>query len=158
MSFVYNSQNSVESFAEYQDIIDHDQRLFDTNEGLSESRVYPFLIRSTERILSKIKGSDWWKSVTTNNTDVNPDYIINNQNDFTDLCVYLALSEYVLPIIADFGSQDNAEKSKMQYYFQRSNTLLEEILNSGDWYDFDNDGQITTSEIKPGSTKRWRVR
>jgi hypothetical protein len=158
MSFVYNSQNSVESFAEYQDIIDHDQRLFDTNEGLSESRVYPFLIRSTERILSKIKGSDWWKSVTTNNAEVNPDYIINNQNDFTDLCVYLALSEYVLPIIADFGSQDNAEKSKMQYYFQRSNTLLEEILNSGDWYDFDNDGQITTSEIKPGSTKRWRVR
>lgn len=158
MAFVYNDLNQVESFAEFQDLIDHDQRLFDTNEGLSDSVCYPKLIRATEKILTRIKASDWWKSVTPPYTDINPDYIIKHQNDFTDLCVYVALSEDILPIIADFGTQDNAEIQKMNYYVTQVTSLFEQLVNLGDWYDFNNDGSIDSSEIRPGTALRRRIR
>ena len=155
MAFVYNDL-LVESFAEFQDVLDHDQRLFITNEGLSDGVVYPSLVRATEKILTKIKDSSWWKNITT--TDVNPAYILTRHNDFTDLCVYLALSEYVLPSIADFGVQDNAEVQKMQYYTTKFTSLFEELVSAGDWYDFNNDSTINTTEVKTGSILRKRIR
>lgn len=158
MAFVYNDQNSVESFAEFQDVLDHDQRLFDTNEGLSESVVYPLLVRSTERVLSLIKSSDWWKTVTPPLTDVNIDYIITRHNDFTEVCVYLALAEYIIPIVADFGTQDNAELNKIKYYANKWEMLFNQLIQLGDWYDFDNDGTISSSEIVPGTNLRRRIR
>jgi hypothetical protein len=157
MAFVYNN-DLVESFAEFQDILDHDQRLFDTNEGLSESVIYPYLIRSTSRILSKIKGSDWWKSVTPQFTNISPELIITRHDDFTELCVYTALFDYILPIIANFGTQDNAEIQKMNYYQNKADALFEELINLGDWYDFNADNNISNDEIKPGTVLRRRIR
>lgn len=157
MAFVYEN-NLVESFAEFQDVLDHDQRLFDTNEGLSDSVVYPKLIRATEKILTRIQASDWWKSVTPKFTSINPNYILKHQNDFTDLCVYIAMAEDILPIVADFGTQDNAEANKMAYYVNQANVIFEQLINLGDWYDFDNDGNIDTTEVKSGTIQRRRIR
>ena len=60
MAFI-KSGATVLSFAEYQDIVDRDQRLFEANEGLTIDIVEDQLIRSTERILTEFRASDWWK-------------------------------------------------------------------------------------------------
>jgi len=158
MAFVYEN-DSVISFAEMQDVLDRDHRLFDNNEGLSDNVIEPLLTRATERILTKIKLTEFWKSYYPSGTqNVDPDLIIARHNDFTDLCVYEALSEYVLPIIADFGDEDNAERKKMGYYKQRADALFGELINSGDWYDFDADGSIGTNEIKRDTYSLKRIR
>lgn len=155
MAFVY-IDGLVESFAEFQDVLDHDQRLFDSNEGLSDTVVYPHLVRATERILTKIQSSSWFKTNTSASIDANQ--ILSRHNDFTDLCVYTALSQYILPVIADFGTPDNAEIEKMKYYSQRMDSLLSELIADGDWYDWDNDGQLTSNENKPGNNLPRRIR
>jgi hypothetical protein len=151
-------------------VVNKDQRLFEANEGLSDDIVEQQLIRATERILSKIRSSAWWKSYyirrdqnTVYNTvadipAVNPNRIKARLNDFTDLCVYTALSEFILPSIADFGSEDNAERQKMGYYTQKADTLLGELITNGDWYDFDNSGTISSAEKSPGQYNLKRVR
>ena len=50
MAFII-SNNTVISFADFYDVRDRDQRLFDANEGLTEDVVEGLLIRSTERII-----------------------------------------------------------------------------------------------------------
>ena len=169
MAFITESGN-VTSFAEFQDVVNKDQRLFEANEGLSDDIVEQQLIRATERILSKIRSSAWWKSYyirrdqnTVYNTvadipAVNPNRIKARLNDFTDLCVYTALSEFILPSIADFGSEDNAERQKMGYYTQKADTLFGELITNGDWYDFDNSGTISSDEKSPGQYNLKRVR
>ena len=89
---------------------------------------------------------------------VNPDRIKARLNDFTDLCVFTALSEFILPSIADFGNEDNAERQKMGYYTQKAETLLGELITNGDWYDFDNSGTISSDEKSPGQYNLKRVR
>ena len=160
MAFVIES-STVISFAEFQDVVNKDQRLFEANEGLSDDAIDQQLIRATERILSKLRASDWWKSyyikrdtATVYNTaaDVpalNPNRIKQRESDFTDLCVFTALSEYILPSIADFGNQDSA---------QRADSLFGELITAGDWYDFDNSGTIASSEKSPGQFNLKRVR
>ena len=54
--------NQVISFADYDDVVARDRRLFDSNEGLSDNLIENLLIRATERILTKIRTSSWWKS------------------------------------------------------------------------------------------------
>ena len=169
MAFITESGN-VTSFAEFQDVVNKDQRLFEANEGLSDDIVEQQLIRATERILSKIRSSAWWKSYyirrdqnTVYNTvadipAVNPNRIKARLNDFTDLCVFTALSEFILPSIADFGSEDNAERQKMGYYTQKADTLFGELITNGDWYDFDNSGTISSDEKSPGQYNLKRVR
>ena len=169
MAFITES-GTVTSFAEFQDVVNKDQRLFEANEGLSDDIVDTQLIRATERILSKIRSSAWWKSYyirrdqnTVYNTvadipAVNPNRIKARLNDFTDLCVYTALSEFILPSIADFGSEDNAERQKMGYYTQKADTLFGELITNGDWYDFDNSGTISSDEKSPGQYNLKRVR
>lgn len=143
MTFVYNSNNDVESFAEFEDVLDTDQRVFETNEGLSESVVYPFLVKSTERIVNKIMMSDWYS--TNQLTSFDSTLIVSKQDYFTDLCVYYSLAEYILPYIADFGNQDTAEFQKIQYYNNKFNILFNDLLSSSDWYDGNNDGNPDTS-------------
>jgi hypothetical protein len=160
----------VTSFAEFQDVVNKDQRLFEANEGLSDDIVEQQLIRATERILSKIRSSAWWRSyyirrdssiVYATAADipaVNANRIKARLNDFTDLCVFTALSELILPSIADFGNEDNAERQKMGYYTNKAETLFGELITNGDWYDFDNSGTISSAEKSPGQYNLKRVR
>lgn len=169
MAFVIEN-DIVISFAEFQDVVNKDQRLFEANEGLADDLVDEQLVRATERILSRIRSSSWWRSYyiqrdlnTVFNTvadipAVDPNLIKSRQNDFTDLCVYVALSEYVLPSIADFGNEDNAERQKMGYYTQKATELFGELITAGDWYDFDNSGNISSDEKQPGQFNLKRVR
>jgi hypothetical protein len=167
---VIRNGNTTVSFAEYQDVVDADQRLFEANEGLSDDIVEAFLVRATERILVQIRASDWWRDLylrkTTNplfNTradvpalDVNR--IAARQSDFTDLCVFYALWYYILPKIADFSKEDNAERAKIGYYTGKYQSLFDELINAGDWYDFDNSGTISTDEKMPGNYALKRIR
>lgn len=169
MAFVTESSNVI-SFAEFQDVVDKDQRLFTTNESLSDDIVDAHLIRATERILTKLRASPWWRAyyvlrdstinyqTTADIPVVDANRIKSRQNDFTDLCVYTALSEFILPGIADFGKEDNAERQKMGYYTQKAETLFGELIAAGDWYDFDNDNVIETTEKSPGYYNLKRVR
>jgi hypothetical protein len=61
-------------------------------------------------------------------------------------------------MVADFGSEDNAERQKMGYYTQKADSLLTELLTAGDWYDFDNDLTVESSEKSPGQINLKRVR
>jgi hypothetical protein len=169
MAFV-TENNTVVSFAEFTDVVEKDQRLFESNEGLSDDIVEQHLVRSTERILTKLRQTDWWRSyyIRRDNTTVyntvadipalDPNRILERQNDFTDLCVYTALAEFILPSIADFGNTDNAERQKMGYYTNKADSLFGELITAGDWYDFDNDGTVDSGEKSPGSYNLRRVR
>jgi hypothetical protein len=169
MAFI-NNGTTVISFAEYQDVVDRDSRLFDTNESLSEDVVEPLLIRATERILTKFRSTSWWQSYylkrdnnSTFNTSadipaLDPERIQARQNDFTDLCVYTALGEFILPKVADFGAEDNAERQKMGYYTGKADSLFGELITAGDWYDFDDSGTIASGEKSPGYSNLKRVR
>lgn len=169
MAFIVENSITV-SFADFQDVVQKDQRLFEANEGLSDDIVEQHLIRATERILSKIRASGWWQSYYVNRSSgtafntvadipaVDPDRIKARENDFTDLCVYTALAEYILPQIADFGNEDSAERKKMGYYIGRADSLLGELITAGDWYDFDDDNTIESSEKSPGAYNLKRVR
>jgi hypothetical protein len=169
MAFVIEL-GTVISFAEFQDVVNKDQRLFDANESLSDDIVDAQLVRATERILTKLRSTAWWRSyyVNRDNTialttvadipalDINR--IIGRQNDFTDLCVFTALSDFILPSIADFGNEDNAERQKMGYYTQKADSLFGELITAGDWYDFDDNGTISSKEKSPGQYNLKRVR
>ena len=169
MAFIIENNVTV-SFAEYQDVVDKDQRLFQSNEGLTDDVVEPLLLRATQRILNKFRSSDWWKNYYINRAAnvsyltvadipaLNPDQIRDRQEDFTDLCVYTALYEYILPSIADFGNENNEERQKMGYYAQKADNLFGELVTAGDWYDFDDDSTISASEKSPGVYNLKRVR
>ena len=169
MAFI-NDGTTVISFAEFQDVVDRDSRLLETNESLSEDVVEPLLIRATERILTKLRSSAWWQNyyvkrdtslsyqTTADIPALDPERIIARENDFTDLCVYQALAEFILPKVADFGTEDNAERQKMGYYATKADKLFGELIEAGDWYDFDNTGTITSSEKDPGVYNLKRVR
>jgi hypothetical protein len=168
MAFI-KSGTTVTSFAEYQDVIDADQRLFDANEGLTDDIVEQHLTRATERILSKLRTTAWWQDYYVKRSSanimtvadipaLNPSKIKDRYNDFTELCVVMALADYILPNVADFSNEDSAERRKMGYYKQRSELLFEELVTAGDWYDFDGSGAISQSERQPGIYNLKRVR
>jgi len=140
MAFVI-SKGTVLMYATPEDVENIDQRVFEANEGLDEDVVEGFLIRSTERINTMITDSKWWD--TYNDGYVfDPNNILNRQNDFTDACVFYCLSYYLLPTIADFGTEDNAEVNKIEFYKLKFFDIIEQILEGGDWYDWDGDGVI----------------
>jgi hypothetical protein len=169
MAFIKNGQNTI-SFAEYQDVVDADQRLFEANEGLTDDVVENHLIRATERILTKLRSTAWWQSYYVNRDSataykttadipaLNINRIIGRGNDFNDLCVYFALADYILPNVADFSNEDSAERKKMSYYTQKAEALFGELVSAGDWYDFDGTGTISSSEKQPGVWNLKRVR
>ena len=160
MAFI-KSGSSVVSFAEFQDVLDRDQRVFDLNEGINDENVIePLLIRATERILTKIRNSDWWTGHFQGQAvpAVDAAYVLERKNDFTDLCVYTAMAEYILPMIADFGNEDNNEYKKIGFYTQKSTELFMELIQAGDWYDFNKDGTVSASEKTAGNISLKRVR
>lgn len=161
------SGQTVTSFARYSDVVSADQRLFEVNEGLSEEIVIPLLKRATERVLTKFRATDWWSKFFSSTQfgqnertlpSLDASKVKGRENDFTDLCIATAMSEYILPRIADFGDDDNAERKKMSYYLQRADSLFSELLTAGDWYDFDGTGAVTESESRKGFYNLKRVR
>lgn len=164
--------NQFVTFATSEDLRELDRRLFEQNEGLDDDYLDDQLQRSSQRILSQLRATDWWQqywmSQYTGNTIVvntaadipplDPILIQAREADFTDLCCYYALFNYILPYIADFGNADAAEVKKMGYYEQKYNGLFGELITAGDWYNFNDDSTITSSEKMPGVSNLRRVR
>jgi len=169
MAFIRNAQQ-VFAFADYQDVIDQDARLFRENEGLSQEVVEQALVRATEKLVNRFSASAWWKNyyirrdTTTffrTSADIpalDPLRIVSRQQTFTDLCVYTALAIYILPGVADFSNQDNAERQKIDFYTQQADIIFKELIEASDWYDFNSDGQVTSEEREPGIFNPKRVR
>jgi len=176
MAFILSSGNVI-AFAEYADVIDTDQRLFEANEGIAVANdIEDLTTKATNRILQLIRNTAWWKryylvegnsaqrtATQTNNGYVdaplpNPNLILGRRVDFTDLCVYFTLYEYLLPKVADFSSQDNAEVVKIGVYRTKFDKLFMELIDDGTWYDFDASGTITKSEKMPTRSNLVRVR
>jgi hypothetical protein len=164
MAFIL-SGSTVTSFAEYEDVTAIDQRLFEANEGLTDVIVEDALIKSTTRILNKIKSSDWWRSYYLNQSGGSNQNIFTStlisvpapvgaqiearKDEFTDMCVYFALSEYLYPKVADFGNTDSAERQKIGFYDEKFRQMFKDLLEAGDWYDFDDSGTIASNEKQP---------
>lgn len=172
MAFI-SANGTVYSFAEYSDVTAMDQRLFEANEGLTEDVVEDALIKSTERILSQIRGSDWWRNYYTRKTTsalqptmstyfdvpaLDATKIQARQSEFTDLCVYFALSEFLCPRVADFGNTDQAERQKIGFYGEKYRALLADLLEAGDWYNFDGTDTIGSDEKMPWAVNLVRRR
>jgi hypothetical protein len=165
--------NQFLSFATSEDLDSLDQRLFEQNEGLDDNYIQDSLIRSTARILELFRATDWWRSYfIERNTGasaiqintvadvppLDPDKILARQQDFTDLCCYYALYDYILPYIADFSNEDSAERRKMGYYQQKYDLLFGQLITAGDWYDFDDSDTIDSADKQPGVWNLRRVR
>jgi hypothetical protein len=173
MAFILSS-GTVISFAEYEDVLAMDQRLFEANEGLTEVIVEDVLIKATTRILNKIKASDWWRSYyirqsagsnpaiyTSTLIDVPAPVgakILARKDEFTDMCVYFALSEYLYPKVADFGNDDSAERQKIGFYDEKYRQMFKDLLEAGDWYDFSGSGSISNDEKAPSRQNLVRAR
>jgi len=175
MAFIIIGGNVV-SFAEYSDVTQTDQRLFEANEGIADSTTVEELTeKATSRILQLIRNTSWWRryylieandtqraATTTRSTpDVplpNPNLILGRQADFTDLCVYFTLYQYLLPKVADFTQQDTAEANKIGVYRTKYDELFRELIEDGTWYDFNADGVITELEKLPTRVNLVRVR
>jgi len=156
---------SVTSYAEYTDLLQKDQRILESNElvvpaesGFTDVTdfIEDLLTKSTDRINTKIKASAWWRGYLnyTGTTvsdpalvpDFNPNRIKTRKQDFTDACVYYCFKEYLLPLIADFSTEDSAEVQKIKYYDQKFNDIFNELLDMADWYDADGDGTVEDAE------------
>lgn len=168
MAFIVESDNVI-SFAEYDDLLARDVRVIENNESLTDELIEDSLIRATERILTQLRMTQWWQDYYVERQSgtyrtradipaVNANLIKDRLNDFTDLCVYTALAEFILPKVADFGNPEDAERSKMGYYQNKADKLFAELVSAGDWYDFDDDDTITSLEKDPGSINLRRVR
>jgi len=172
MAFIQQG-DTVYSFAEYEDVVSRDARLFQANEGLDQDVVEDAVVRSTQRIIDMIRGTDWWKTYYIRRSGFDSNVVVGQtvsvpapegrkirarRNDFTDLTVYHALSEYLYPAVADFGNPDSAERQKLGFYNTKFRELFDELINDGDWYDFNNDGTIEPDEIYPVRRNLVRVR
>jgi hypothetical protein len=177
MAFINPNQSGVIAFAEYEDVTATDQRLFEANEGIADpAMVEDLTTKATNRILQLIRNTTWWRqyylqqgdtaertATQTSNGYVdaplpNPNLIAGRQADFTDLCVYFTLYEYLLPKVADYSNQDNAEVVKVGVYRTKFDKLFMELIEDGTWYDFDASGTVTKSEKTPTRLNLVRVR
>jgi hypothetical protein len=175
MAFIIVAGNVI-NFAEYSDVTATDQRIFESNEGIAdETMVEDLTEKATNRILQLIRNTSWWRGYyllegsdaqrnatqTKSYPDVplpNPNYILGRRADWTDLCVYFTLYEYLLPKVADFASQDNSEVQKIGVYRTKFDKLFDELIQDGTWYDFDGSGTVTSAEKFPQPRNLVRVR
>lgn len=160
---------TFQSFAVYADVTARDSRFFEANEGMTSEVVTPLLAQSSQRILSQIKNTDWWREyqfsrdISLKNDlrllpDVQPDDIKGKEQEFKDLNIFLCMAEYLLPRVADFGNETSAEVAKIKFYVDAYNNLFNLVIQSGDWYDFNSGGTISTDEKSPTFTNRVRTR
>jgi len=165
-AFIYSYKTFV-SFATYEDVTNRDSRVFEANEDLTESGINDYLEQASQRILTQIRNTTWWRDYQRKLAGiidpnllpaVNPDYILARTQEFIDLNVYFALLEYVYPSIADFGNPDSAEFAKIKFYKDLYNVLFDEIIDAGDWYDFSENGTIDTADKMAATVNRVRVR
>lgn len=165
----YIVNNNFISFALYEDLIQRDQRLVEANEGLDTTTIDEALAQSSQRILTKIRNTNWWKEYQfARNSSLNNDVrllpavnalnIKAREQEFKDLNIYFALNEYLLPSVADFGNETSAEVVKIEFYRDQFNKLFDELIEAGDWYDFDADGTVETAERQPSVRNLIRVR
>jgi hypothetical protein len=178
MAFIL-SGGSVVSYAEAVDVRDKDQRLFEANEfSLTNLPDLPTTLndyiedlttKATGRINQKIRASSQWReylgyvgaTYDVNNIPAfNPNLILARRSDFTDMCAYYTLKEYLLPRIADFGNPESAEVQKIQYYNSKFEDLFNELLGMLDWYDYDASGSLNDSDrlVRMGLNRRTRGR
>ena len=165
-AFIYSYKTFV-SFATYEDVTNRDSRVFEANEDLTESEINDYLEQASQRILTQIRNTNWWRDYQRRMAGiinpnllpaVNPDYILARTQEFIDLNVYFALLEYVYPSVADFGNPDSAEFAKIKFYKDLYNVLFDEIIDAGDWYDFSENGTIDTADKMAATVNRVRVR
>jgi hypothetical protein len=178
MSFII-SGGSVVSYAEAVDVRDKDQRLFEANEftltNLPDTPptlndyIEDLTTKATGRINQKIRASSQWREYLgyvgadysiNDIPSFNPNLILARKSDFTDMCTYYTLKEYLLPRVADFGNPESAEVQKIEYYSVKFNDLFTELLAVMDWYDYDQSGSITDDDrvIRTSLTRRTRSR
>lgn len=168
MTFRLNN-GSFLSFASASDVTGRDPRFFEANEGITSADIESALEKASQRMLTQIRNTAWWadyqfsRNAALNNDlrllpVVNPLYILSREQEFRDLNVYFALGEYLFPGRADFGDEASAEVVKIKFYKDLYNTLFDEIIRAGDWYDFSENGSISTTEKAPSQTNRVRVR
>lgn len=139
------------SYAEYQDVLDKDMRLFEANEGINDvDDIEDLLIKSSARINSLISNAL--------GVVIDPLLVLGRQDDFTDLTVYHTLYEYLLPKVADFGEDDNAERVKIDFYQTKFNLLYDELLKDGGWYDSNEDATVDQNEYSSNYQRLRRVR
>lgn len=171
MAFITDGGGNVISFAEYTDIVQKDQRIFESNNlkipeesGFVSVQdfVEDMLQKSTDRILLKIKTSQWWRGYNLsqgNSYDVNdipnvnpnlidPGNTLGRRQQFTDMCAYYCFKEYLMPLFAEFGNEESPEVAKITYYDAKFNDIFTELLAVADWYDFDADGTVQADEKK----------
>jgi hypothetical protein len=165
-AFIYSYQTFV-SFATYEDVTSRDSRVFEANEDLTEDEVNDYLEQASQRILTQIRNTSWWRDyqrklagIVDPNLlpEVDPDYILARTQEFIDLNVYFALYEYVYPSVADFGNPDSAEIAKIKFYKDSYNLLFDEVIEAGDWYDFSENGTIDTADKLASIVNRVRTR
>lgn len=183
MAFLTDGGGNVISFAEYTDVVQKDQRIFEANNikipaesGFVDVTdfVEDMLKKSTQRILLKIKASSWWQQYNyyvgntfdqNNRPNVNPSLIdpgnaLGRRQQFTDMCVYYCFAQYLFPLIAEFGNEDSPEVAKITYYDAKFNDIFNELIAIADWYDADGDGTVEDSEkaVTLQRTRRTRSR
>jgi hypothetical protein len=165
-NFVYSGATFLR-FATFAELQARDSRVFEANEDLTQAEIENFLNMASQRILTQIRNSSWWREYQRRMADiidpnllpvVNPNYILARTQEFKDLNIYLALHEYTYPTIADFGNPDSAEIAKIKFYKDSYNVLFDEVLEAGDWYDFSENATIETADKMAAFVNRVRVR
>lgn len=155
------------SFAVYSEVAARDQRFFEANEGFTELQVNDLLAQASQRILSKLKATDWWSeyqfrrdAALSNDLrqlpDVNPLRIKGREQDWKDLNIYFAMTEYLLPRAADWSNE--ADTAKIAFYKDQFLALFKELIEDGRWYDYDADGTVELNERQPSRVNLVRVR
>jgi hypothetical protein len=176
MAFIISGGNVV-SYADASDVRDKDQRLFEANEftltNLPDSPptlndyIEDLTIKATARINQKIRASSQWLRYlgytgqeydSSNIPAFNANLILARKSDFTDMCTYYTLKEYLLPRVADFGNPESAEVQKIEYYSRKFDDLFTELLAMLDWYDFNASGALTDDDKLISVSRRKRTR
>jgi hypothetical protein len=183
MAFLLNGAGDVISFAEYTDVVQKDQRIFEENNLVIPTEsgfnsindfVENMLELGTQRILLKIKASTWWQAYNNyvgntisnlnslpnvNPTLVDPGNLQGRRQQFTDMCVYYTMKDLILPLVSEF-ELDNADMNKIIYYEGKFNDLYNELIAIADWYDYDNSGTVDANEklLTYATTRRTRGR